>query len=160
MNHCFLSRGPRQLDRIKIVALGREAEILRRIFLRLRVLEGSRSHPGGSFAIAQPGPGSVDRFAVDLQPAPTASSTCCTSSGMVPSERGPIFIRRLPFLLTTSTSWCTMNTGVLKVSCSMYPHDLLLTEVSVCQTRSASGPAARAQYRAHPNPSAYLPTCK
>ncbi len=45
-----------------------------------------------------------------------------------------MFISRLPFLLTTSAICCTINVGVLNVSFSMYPQDLLLTEVSVCHT--------------------------
>jgi hypothetical protein len=68
MNHGFIARGPGQLDRIQVVALGGEAEILRGILLRLGVLEGTCRDLGGPFAVGGPGPGSVDGIAIDLEP--------------------------------------------------------------------------------------------
>src|SRR5215470_5959198 len=40
-----------------------------------------------------------------------------------------------------STNWCTRNSGDLNVSSLMYPQDLLLTDVSVCQAKGRISPS-------------------
>src|SRR5205809_218140 len=52
---------------------------------------------------------------------PISSSVLRTSSGIVPSGRGPMFSSKLLFLLTMSTNWCKMKSADLNSSCSRYP---------------------------------------
>src|SRR5258708_33800264 len=66
---------------------------------------------------------------------PVPSRTCVSSSVIVPSERGPMFRRRLPFLLTISIRLVMTYCAVLKVLPFAYPQELLPTASSVCQGR-------------------------
>src|SRR5260221_3356780 len=64
---------------------------------------------------------------------PMANSTSCCSCVIVPSALGPMLSKRFPFLLTISIRASTSSLGVLFSSPSMYPHDFLPMDESVCQ---------------------------
>src|ERR1700722_4379351 len=70
MDHSLLSRRLAQFDGIQGVSLGGEPEIFRCVDSSIGVMERAGCDLGGALTEGFPGPCTVDRFAVDLQPGP------------------------------------------------------------------------------------------
>jgi hypothetical protein len=126
--------GPAKRDGVEGTVVGRVTDVVGSELLAIGVQRRTR-YLGGSFAIEQPRTRPIDGFAVGLQPCAYCRRILRTSSGIVPSDLGPTFKSRLPFLLTTSTSSSMSDFASQYLSFCMYPQDRILTEVSVCQGR-------------------------
>src|ERR1700743_2349022 len=68
MDYSLLSRRLAQFDGIQGVSLRGEPEIRRCVDSSIGVMERAGCHLGGALTVDLPGPCTVDRFAVDLQP--------------------------------------------------------------------------------------------